>query len=105
MGRYPIVGHGSEQIVEEWIDLLGIAGSQPRPIQRRKSVRQFLRLCEVFDPDKGVVELPVMNAPLIEFPSQPLMSVHIYLDLKGKPGLEPDMNQTEVSIHEIEIQE
>jgi hypothetical protein len=105
LGGYPIVGHGLEQIAEERIDLLGISGQQPRPIQRRKSVRQFLCLCEVCDPDEGVFELPVTDALLIQFPRQPLMSRSRTPGPEGEtPGLEPDVNQAEVAIHKIEVQ-
>src|SRR5436853_29547 len=44
------------------------------------------------------------NTIRLQLPRQPFMAVHIDLDRHGKPGLNTDMDQTEVTIHEVEVQ-
>jgi hypothetical protein len=40
-----------------------------------------------------------------ELPGQPLVPVHVDLELEGKPRLQLDMDQAEIAVHEVVVEE
>ena len=105
MGSDPVVRHGFQKIRHEWIDLFGVTVEQTGPIQRTKTIREFLSSRQILDPEKRIFPLAVTDSVLLQFPGEPLMSVDIHLDLERKPCLQLHMHQSEITIDEIEIQE
>ena len=58
---------------------------------------------QVLDPEENVSESGEADLIGRKFPSEPLMSIQVNLDLHGEPALNPHVNQAEVSIDEVVV--
>ena len=52
---------------------------------------------------KGIVDLRILDLVVIELTGQPLVPIDIYLDLKREPGLQLDVNEPQVVVHEVVV--
>ena len=93
----------SEQVLHQRIDVARIALQYSRPIETRKLIRKLLRALPIINPQENIVVLDEGYPVGRKLSLQPIMPVHINLNLHGKPGLQLYMDQTEFLIHEIEV--
>jgi hypothetical protein len=93
-----------EDIPHLRIDPLGVLIEDGGPIQVHKAIGEPLRFGHVLDPEKDIVVLGIAEVIGREFPCEPLVPVEIDLDLHGKPSLNTHMDETEVAVHEVEIE-
>jgi len=68
-----------------------------------KAIGECLGSCQVLDPEENVTESGEADVIGRKFPSEPLMSIEIDLDLHGEPALNPYVNQAEVAIHGVVV--
>ena len=76
-----------------------------RPRQGRKPIGEPLGAARVFEPEEGIVEALVPEAPLIELVGEPVMAVEVDLDGEREPGLQADVEETELAVQEVEVEE
>ena len=60
---------------------------------------------QILDPEERILAFGIADSVLLQFPGEPLVSVHVDLDLKRKPSLQLHVHEPELPIHEIEVQE
>src|SRR5258708_6967246 len=53
---------------------------------------------------EGVIDLEVLDPAPVELARQPLVTVEIDLHLEREPGLQLDVDQTQLAIHEVVIE-
>jgi hypothetical protein len=102
--RDPVVLAAVQHIVQLRHDLPGVSVQQPRPVQVGEPIGQALRSRQVADADEDVVDLGVLDAAGRELARQPLVAVEVDLDLQREPGLHPNVQQTQIAVHEVVVQ-
>jgi hypothetical protein len=105
LGGDPVVLPGVEQISQEGIDPVGVALEGLHPVPEDQAIRKGLRAREVLDPEKDVVELGVAEGVTRELMGEPFMAVEVELDLQREPGLQLDVDQPELAVHEEVVEE
>jgi hypothetical protein len=74
------------------------AGDQPR-----LTFESALSRMRIIHPQENVVVFGEGNPIGREFTFQPIMPIHVNLDLHGKPGLQFHVDQTKFPVHEVEV--
>ena len=100
----PVVVLALEQVVHQGIDPSGVAGKDADPVAPEERVGETLSAASVFDPEKGVVLAAILDPLLVHASSEVLVGVETDLHREGEPSLYADVQKTEVSVDEIEIQ-
>src|SRR3990170_2773125 len=62
LGSDPVVGHCFQKVRREWINLFGVTVEQTGPIQRTKTVGEFLSSRQILDPEKRIFPLGVADS-------------------------------------------
>ena len=101
---HPVVLELLKNILHWRGDPFGVLTENLRPFLIGEPVGEFLRSGHIFDPGERIIELGVTDAIGLQFPGQPFMAVHINLDWHGKPGLNPHMDEPQMTVHKIEVQ-
>ena len=83
---------------------MGVTAKDMDPVDALETVGQFLRPPDVTQLRERIVELRVFDVVAVELSGQPLVAVDVYLDPKRKPGLQLDVNETQVAIHEVVVE-
>src|SRR5712664_2173096 len=104
MRCHPIVFHRPQQLAEQWIDPLGVAPEHPDPVDALELVGDLLRARDVAQAREGVVDLEVLDPAPVELARQPLVTVEIDLHLEREPGLQLDVDEPQLAIHEVVIE-
>ncbi len=100
----PVVLHPRQHILQQRIDPSGERRQHPGPVLVREAVRELLRPLTVGDPGERVVLFAIGDAMPVQLARQPLMAVQADLDDQRKPGLDADVQQSELAVQEIEVQ-
>src|SRR5206468_198542 len=101
---HPIVFHRSQQLAEQWIGPPGIAPEHPNPVDARELIGDLLRALDIAQAHEGVVELEVLDSASVEPPCQPLVTVEVDLHLEREPGLQLDVDESQLAIHEVVVE-
>lgn len=51
-----------------------------------------------------IVDLDELDVVVIELPCEPLVAVDVHLNPKREPGLQLDVNETQVAVNEVVVQ-
>lgn len=101
---HPVVLAAAQHVTQLRHHLPGVPVQDPRPVQVREAIGQALRTRQVADTDEDVVDLRVLDAAGRELAIQPLVAVEVDLDLQREPGLHPNVQQAEITVHEVVVQ-
>jgi hypothetical protein len=101
----PVIRHSGQKILGQGIDLSGEGGQDSRPVLFHQAVGEPLSPFKIVDLAKGVIGFNERKPVFTHLFGQPLVAVDIDLDLKGKPGLEADMDPPELPVEKIEVVE
>jgi hypothetical protein len=71
---------------------------------RRALVGDLLRALTVAQAHECVVDLEVLDPAPVELARQPLVTVEIDLHLEGEPGLQLEVDEPQLAIHEVVIE-
>jgi hypothetical protein len=77
--------------------------AQTYPVGAQLSIGQILGLVKIFQPGKAIIGLAVTQAFLIHLTGQPVMAVEADVDEKGKPSLQPQVQQSKPSVLNVEV--
>jgi hypothetical protein len=83
--------------------MLGVMIENAMQMIGREAVRQPLGVLPVGDPQKGVVGGDKLDPRSAELAGQPGMAVAIELQPERTPGWHPQMDQSQLCIHEVEV--
>ena len=83
--------------------LRGIAVQRAMQLVGRKGISQFLSARPVVDPHEGVVGHGVADALRGQLARQPAMAVAVELQAERRPGRDPQIDQPELGVLEVEI--
>jgi hypothetical protein len=75
------------------------------PPQAHEPVGEALRPLEVLDPQERVVLFGVPNTVPRELAGQPLVAIHVDLELHREPRLEPHVDEPKVPVHVLVLSE
>src|SRR5512143_674249 len=76
---------------------------QKGPMILQLGMGHLLSTGKVFNPGKAVVALDISDASLIELAGQPEPTVQTKVNGKGKPGLQTQVQQTQLFVQKIEV--
>jgi len=76
---------------------------RPGPGGAELAVEKLLRLPQILEREEDVVGPLVPEARGVHPPGQPLPPVEAHLHREGEPGLDADVAEAEVPVHEVEV--
>lgn len=91
--RGPVVAVARQPIPQERIHPAREPREERRPGQARKPIGDPLCPPGILEPEEGIVETTVAEAPLVELAGEPVVAVDVDLDGEGEPGLQADVEQ------------
>jgi len=100
----PADSAASEFLFEEWIDQKAIAAQNPIPIEAGETIGLALRFDGFIELDEGVVFLHETQFQPSHLLGQPVVAIDVDLERKRSPGLQADMDQTELGIEKIVVE-
>ncbi len=77
---------------------------QAHPVDARELVGDLLRALDVAQPDDSVVDLEVLDPAPVELARQPLVTVEVDLHLEREPGLQLDVDESQLAVHEVVVE-
>ena len=107
LGGCPVVAESVEGASDFLMQrVIGLAQllAQTNPVRAQLSIGQILGLVKIFQVGKAVIDLAVTQPLLIHLTGQPVMAVEADVDEKGKPGLQPKVQQSKASMLNVEVQ-
>jgi hypothetical protein len=69
-----------------------------------RSVAQVGGDLEIVDTQQGVLVAAISDAVVVELADEPILAVVPDLDSKRQPGLQLDVDETKLSVNEVEVQ-
>src|SRR5215470_7946941 len=107
LGGCPVVAESVEGASDFLMQrVIGLAQllAQTNPVRAQLSIGQILGLVKIFQVGKAVIDLAVTQPLLIHLTGKPVMAVEADVDEKGKPGLQPKVQQSKASVLDVEVQ-
>jgi hypothetical protein len=99
----PVIFHSNQDCFQKRVDPAGECVHDFFPPQGGKSVRQFLRFCEIGDMDKSIVALFERYVSGCHLASKPFVAIDIDLDGEGQPGTQTYMHEPEMPVKVIQV--
>jgi hypothetical protein len=100
----PVVCFSLEEVGHQGVGSASERGQDARPVLLGEAVGEGLGASRVVDTEESVVSLLEGDAPLLQFPGEPVVPVETHLNGEGKPALEAQVHEAQLAVDEVEVE-
>lgn len=100
----PVVCFSLEEVGHQGVGSASESGQNARPVFLGEAMGEGLRFRGVVDAEESVVSLLEGDAPVLQFPGEPVVPVETHLNGEGKPALEAQVHEAQLAVDEVEVE-